>query len=619
MASPLDGLLSLAERIEAELLAAVAAMPGLPAEIWRVWPPSLAPLLPVLGKAFAVCAAVILAYLLVRRLTRQRRERAARMRSAFAGMVTLAGFELLALAAAVVTGRVLLVRWLGIAPGTGGFTTDLTIALIRWLFGVTLTLLLLQPSVRRFRLAALDDAGARKAIWRVAILFAVGHAHVVLLNAAQRAGLGLPSVKLLSCLVAFGMAAGALQLLGTLRRHGMRPLPRFFAATLTVLTVALWVWGWVALDFDLYRGAVGTTIVLLLAVALDRAVAISIRDSRRPAMMRLLFVLRVVIDALAAAFVLRIVTEFWVMEAFGFFSAEEWPAFSRRLTFASIMLVLAVTLVAVIHAWTEARLTPPETGMTAQEREYRLARLSTVLPIIRFVAIAVIGVAFSLVALSAIGVDTTPLMAGAGIVGLAISFGSQTLVKDIVSGIFYMLDDVFRLGETIEVGSRCGQLEQINLRSVRLRDQAGRVHTIPLGDLGAVTNHSRRLVRMTVSVPLGTLPDQPELLRFSRDAAAALRSEPMIHAAIAGDIAVRLIEPSDAAAGAIAFSFNLAAATAERAQTVAQRLVEEAVEEAKMAAVCGAAGITVADLPTAPVAAVSAPPAPAVAAPQAVP
>ncbi|WP_186418759.1 mechanosensitive ion channel domain-containing protein [Bosea sp. CS1GBMeth4] len=616
MASPLDGLQSLAERAEAELLAAVAAMPGLPGELWRVWPRSIAPLLPILVHASAVCAAVILGYLLVRRLTLRRRERAARMRSAFAGMVTLAGLELLALAAAVVTGRVLLVRWLGIAPGTGGFTTDLTIALIRWLFGVTLTLLLLQPSVRRFRLAALDDAGARKAIWRVAILFAVGHAHVVLLNAAQRAGLGLPSVKLLSCLVALGMTAGALQLLGTLRRHGMRPIPRFSAAGLTLATLALWVWGWVALDFDLYRGAVGTIIVLLLAVALDRAVAISIRDSRRPAMMRLLFVLRVVIDALAAAFVLRIAAEFWVMEAFGVFSAEEWPGFARRLTFASIVLVLAVTLVAVIHAWTEAKLTPPETGMTAQEREYRLARLSTVLPIIRFVAIGVIGVAFSLVALSAIGVDTTPLMAGAGIVGLAISFGSQTLVKDIVSGIFYMLDDVFRLGETIEAGSRCGQLEQINLRSVRLRDQAGRLHTIPLGDLGAVTNHSRRLVRMTVSVSLDAVPGQAELLRFSRNAAAALRSEPMIHAAIAGDISVRLTEPSDAAEGMITFSFSLAATTAERARDLAQRLVDETVEEARMAAVSGAVSVTVADLPTAPATPPSPPPAPAVTAPQ---
>jgi small-conductance mechanosensitive channel len=600
MASPLDGLQALAERAEAELLAAVAAAPGIPVELWRVLPGSAAPVLSVLGNAASVCAAVLAVHLLVRHLVRRRRERAGAARSALAGMVALAGFELLPLAAAVVTGRVLLVRWLGIAPGTSGFTSDLTISLIRWLFSVTLTLIVLQPSVRRFRLAALDDTGARKAVRRVAILFAVGHAHIVLLNAAQRAGLGLPSVKLLSCLVACGMAAAAIRLLGALGRHGMPSVARFLASGLTLATLALWVWGWVALDFDLYRGAIGTIVVLLVALALDRAVAISIRDSRRPAMMRLLFVLRVVIDALAAAFVIRIVAEFWVMEAFGLFSAQEWPAFARRLSFASIVLVLAVTLVAVIHAWTEAKLTPPETGMTEQEREYRLARLSTVLPIIRFLAIGLIGVVFSLVALSAIGIDTTPLMAGAGIIGLAISFGSQTLVKDIVSGIFYMLDDVFRLGETIEAGSRQGRLEQINLRSVRLRDEAGRLHTVPLGDLGAVTNHSRRLVRVSVAVPLDALPGQAELVRFGRNAAAALRSEPMINAAIAGDIAVKLTEPVAAAEGAIAFSFNMAAATADRAQALVQRLVEEAVEEARMAAVSGTVSVSVADLPTAP-------------------
>lgn len=600
MASPLDAFQQLADRSEAEFLAALAAMPGLPGELWRALPEAMAPLLPLLGRAVAVCVAVILAYVLVRHLTRRRRERAALTRSAFAGMVALAGFELLALAAASLTGRVLLVRWLGIPPGTTGFTTELTIALIRWLFGVTLALIVFQPRVRRFRLAAVDDAGARKAVWWIASLFAIGHLHVVLLNAAQRAGLALPSVKLLSCLVALGMAAGALRLLATLGRHGMAPASRLVASGLVLVSLAFWVWGWVGLDFDLYRGVVGTIVVLLLALALDRAVAISIRDSRRPSAMRQLFVLRVVVDALATALVVRIIVEFWGMDVFGGFSAQEWLGFTRRLTFASIVFVLAVTLAAAIHAWTEAKLTPAEATTAAQEREDRLARLSTVLPIIRFMAIALIGVVFSLIALSALGVDTTPLMAGAGIVGLAISFGSQTLVKDIVSGIFYMLDDVFRLGETIEAGSRCGQLEQINLRSVRLRDQAGRVHTIPLGDLGAVTNHSRRLVRMTVAVPVAAPPDQAALARFSRNAAAALRSEPMINAAIAGDIAVRLTEPTDAAEGAIVFAFNMAATTAGRAQALVQRLLEETVDEARMAGMSRAVSVAVADLPVVP-------------------
>lgn len=611
-ASSLDVFERLAERAESEALTIIAAAPQLPGALWRVLPGTIDPLLPEIGRGLAVAVAVVLAYCLVRHLSRRRRARAAAARHALAGMVVLDGLELLALAAAAVTGRALLVRWLGIAPGTGGFAPELAIATVRWLLGLTLALILFQPAVPRFRLAGLDDDGARKAVWRIAILFAIGHVHVVLLNAAQRAGLELSAVRLLSCLVAIGMAVGAQRLLVSLRRHGLPAPSHALAAVLIAATLALWIWGWLTLDFALYYGAIGTITVLLLAFALDRAIAVSIRDSRRPSAMRLLFVLRVVVDAVAAALVIRILVEFWVMDTFGLVSAREWPAFSRRLSFASFVLVLAVALAAAIHAWTEAKLTPPETGMSAQDRHHRIARLSTVLPIVRFVAIGLIAVVFSLVALSALGVDTTPLMAGAGIAGLAISFGSQTLVKDIVSGLFYMVDDVFRLGETIEAGGRSGRLERINLRSVRLRDDAGRVHTVPLGDLGAVTNHSRRLLRLTVGVPLDTMPERAELARFSRNAAAALRSEPMIHAAIAGDIAVSVTEPREDAEGEIALSFDMTAAAAGRAQALVQRLVEEAVEEARLSAVPGPVSVAVSDPPG--LAAASEAPGPAAAA-----
>lgn len=598
MVSPLDGLQSLVARVEIESLGALAAAPRMPGELWRLLSGSAVPALPELSRALIVCAAVFFAHMLVRHLLRHRRQRAGVAPSAFAGMVTLAGLEILALAAAAATGRVLLVRGFGIPPGSVGLPSDMTLGLIRWLMLLTLVQILFQPTLPRFRLSAVDDAGARKAVWCFAVIFGVGHLHAVLLAAAQRAGLGLPSVKLISFFVALGMTVGAIRLLGSLSRHGMAPVPRYLASGLALVLLAFWIWGWAELNFDLYRGAIGTIIILLLAVVLDRALAVSIRDSRRPAAMRQLFVLRVVVDALAVAIVVRIIVEFWWNGVFGGFSPVEWLSFTRRLTFASIVLVLAVTLATAIHAWTEAKLIPVEASAIPEQREDRLARLSTVLPIVRFVTIALIAVVFSLVALSTMGIDTTPLLAGASIVGLAISFGSQTLVKDIVSGIFYMLDDVFRLGETIEAGGHCGQLEQINLRSVRLRDEAGRVHTIPLGDLGAVTNHSRRLVHVTVEVPFAALPGPAATTRFKRNAVAALRSEPMIHAAIVGEIAASRTEAATAtASGGIRFSFNMMAAAAERARALVRRLIEEAVAEARMVGAPGPVEISIGDLP----------------------
>ncbi|HBF31068.1 mechanosensitive ion channel family protein [Rhizobium sp.] len=119
------------------------------------------------------------------------------------------------------------------------------------------------------------------------------------------------------------------------------------------------------------------------------------------------------------------------------------------------------------------------------------SRLSTILPVVRNLVLgAVISVAI-LVTLSSLGVDIAPMIAGFGVLGLALSFGSQSLVKDVVSGIFFLAEDAFRIGEYIDTGKLKGTVEQISLRSVRLRHQNGPIHTVPFGQIAAVTNFSR--------------------------------------------------------------------------------------------------------------------------------
>src|ERR1700726_5093718 len=101
------------------------------------------------------------------------------------------------------------------------------------------------------------------------------------------------------------------------------------------------------------------------------------------------------------------------------------------------------------------------------------------------------GVLAVLIVLSRLGIDTAPLIAGAGVFGLAVSFGSQSLVRDIISGLFYMWDDAFRVGEYIDTGRLKGTVETLGVRSLKLRHHNGPLHTIPYGQLGAVTNLSR--------------------------------------------------------------------------------------------------------------------------------
>lgn len=119
------------------------------------------------------------------------------------------------------------------------------------------------------------------------------------------------------------------------------------------------------------------------------------------------------------------------------------------------------------------------------------SRLASVLPVIRGVALAFIVALTILFILTKLGVETGPLLAGFGIMGLALSFGSQALVRDVVSGIFFLADDAFRVGEYIDTGRLKGTVERITLRAVQLRHQSGLVHTIPYGQLQAVTNASR--------------------------------------------------------------------------------------------------------------------------------
>ncbi|HTN96423.1 MAG TPA: mechanosensitive ion channel family protein, partial [Nordella sp.] len=128
--------------------------------------------------------------------------------------------------------------------------------------------------------------------------------------------------------------------------------------------------------------------------------------------------------------------------------------------------------------------------------------------------------------LSAIGVNIGPLLAGFGVLGLAVSFGSQTLIKDIVSGVFFMADDAFRVGEYIETGKQKGTVEKIHLRSVRLRHQNGQIHTIPFGQLDAITNYSRDWATVKFEIRLDRDADIEMARKVIKKVGLAMQQDP---------------------------------------------------------------------------------------------
>ena len=154
------------------------------------------------------------------------------------------------------------------------------------------------------------------------------------------------------------------------------------------------------------------------------------------------------------------------------------------------------------------------------------------MPLLRIAVAIVIGVVAVLVALEDFGVNITPLIAGASVLGLAISFGSQTLVRDIVSGIFYLADDAFRVGEYIDCGKAKGTVEGFTLRSIRLRHQNGQVHTIPFGQLGQITNFSRDWITVKFNLRFARDTDIEKLRKAAKKIGADMMEMPEFKAEI---------------------------------------------------------------------------------------
>ncbi|MDJ0614067.1 MAG: mechanosensitive ion channel [Rhizobiaceae bacterium] len=151
----------------------------------------------------------------------------------------------------------------------------------------------------------------------------------------------------------------------------------------------------------------------------------------------------------------------------------------------------------------EGELAVADSGEPGEEMSGQSAsRLATLLPLLRNVIVALIIVLAGMIILSNMGVDIAPLFAGAGVIGLAVGFGAQTLIRDIFSGGFFLFDDAFRKGEYIELGQIRGTVEKISLRSFQLRHHNGPLHTIPFGEITQLTNYSRDWVMMKLPLRL---------------------------------------------------------------------------------------------------------------------
>ncbi|MEQ6249927.1 mechanosensitive ion channel family protein [Sulfitobacter sp. HNIBRBA3233] len=158
------------------------------------------------------------------------------------------------------------------------------------------------------------------------------------------------------------------------------------------------------------------------------------------------------------------------------------------------------------------------------------SRLATLLPLFRNIVLIVVVVTIVLIVLMEIGINVGPLFAGAGIVGIAVGFGSQALVRDIFAGAFFLFDDAFRKGEYLDVGGVKGTVEKISVRSFQLRHHLGALHTIPFGELQVMTNYSRDWVMMKLPLRVTYDTDVERVRKLIKKLGQELLEDPVIGA-----------------------------------------------------------------------------------------
>ena len=213
----------------------------------------------------------------------------------------------------------------------------------------------------------------------------------------------------------------------------------------------------------------------------------------------------------------------------------EWFAvgtLGNRLVQTLFNILCTLVLGLVVWELASSNIQQRLTRLSRDSHAARSARVRTLLPMLRTVIGVFILVFVVLNALSQLGVNVAPLLAGAGVVGLAIGFGSQTLVKDIITGVFLLLEDAVAVGDSVNVGGKGGVVEHLSIRSIKLRDGDGSIHIVPFSGVTTVTNSTRDFAFAMVDILVAYETDTDEAGAAIKAIVAEMRGEPRFERAI---------------------------------------------------------------------------------------
>lgn len=418
--------------------------------------------------------------------------------------------------------------------------------------------IILLPKLGALRLVPLDEETARYLyIWSRRLIGVSIYGWVIL--AAARL-LGLPKsgyeflLKLLALLVTVLIAILILQnrqpVAQWLRRRGetvslgarLRQVRNRFADVWHILATlyigAIYVIWALRIEggFDYVVRASAITLVILTAASLlsglarrlvDRGFAISQewrqdfpqlerRANRYLPLLRGVLRGVVLVGALAA-----------VLQAWGI-DAVDWMGSPWGRRMVSGALTIAVVLVVALVVWeTVSSAVERYLGTTGADGEVpeRSARARTLLPLMRNALLVVLVITVSLVVMSELGINIAPLLAGAGVVGLAIGFGSQKLVQDLITGAFILFEDTIAVGDVVKLGDHAGAVEAMSIRTIRLRDLTGTVHTIPFSAVSTVMNLTKGFSFAVFDVSVAYRENTDEVVAILQDLGTEIQAD----------------------------------------------------------------------------------------------
>ena len=247
----------------------------------------------------------------------------------------------------------------------------------------------------------------------------------------------------------------------------------------------------------------------------------------------------------AGQILLFILAGLGVLQAWGL-DILSWAASNKGRGIVGSVVTIIVIVVAAFAIWEVVsalieRYLAGKNGDTAS----RSQRVRTLLPLFRNVFLVAMTIMAALTILSELGINIGPLLAGAGVVGLAVGFGAQTLVKDIITGMFILLEDSIAVGDVVDVAGHSGVVESLTIRTIRLRDVRGTVHTVPFSEVNSVMNLTKDFSYALMEIGIAYRENVDDVIAVIKDVGISLRDDEAVAGSILEDIQVQGLDRFD--------------------------------------------------------------------------